>query len=296
MIATLQSERVAITCPLGIRLIDIATRRVASDDLLVEAYPPQNVFKRVTGVPNRSGVWGFHRLAGLQHFEYSPDDEKRWTPETQKRRFAIEVSDGQGRFLPCRIFTDVPQRVLTLEGELVSPPLPSLWSIPLYSSPARPVPGGLAVVRAEIYEAEGGKPAAWALVEISTNVLDRTVTAQGVTDDKGRLALIFPYPEPANVNLGSPIGGAPQLLSDQSWTLTFRAWHTFDPEPGNFIDLDRLLSQTVQPPDNLWDEGSPLIPFTAADLVFGRELVVPVRPPGDLRPRKLLITPAGSPS
>ena len=119
-------------------------------------------------------------------------------------------------------------------------------------------------------------PAAWALVELSASVLNRTVTAQGIADSEGRLALIFPYPEPTNVSPGSPVANGPQLLSQQSWTLTFRAWHTFDPESGDFVDLDRVLSQIGRAPDHLWDDGSPLIPFTVAELVFGRELVVPV--------------------
>jgi hypothetical protein len=296
MITTLQSERVAITCSLGVRFIDVATRTVVSDALSVEAYRTQNVFRRVAAVPNRSGIWGFHGLSGLHQFEYGLDDERRWTPEPPKRHFVVEVTDGQGRFLPCRIFVDVPQRVLSLEDELVSPPSLSPWNIPLYSGPARRMPGGLAVVRTQIFEGGGDTPAAWALVKVSVRVLNRVITAQGVADGQGRLALIFPYPEPTNVGISSPIGGGPQLLSQQSWTLTFRAWHTFDPKPGDFVDLDRVLGLTVRTPDHLWDYGSPFIPFTTADLVFGRELVVPVRLPGDLRPRKLFITPAGSPS
>jgi hypothetical protein len=151
------------------------------------------------------------------------------------------------------------------------------------------------VVRAQLFEYGSDTPAAWALVQIQVAVLDRNVIAQGVADKEGRLALIFPYPEPTNFSIGSPIGGQ-QLLSQQSWTLTFSAWHMFDSEPGDFIDLDRVLSQTARAPDNLWDEGSPLIPFIAANLVFGRELIVPIRLPGDLRARKLFVTPAGSPS
>jgi hypothetical protein len=288
-------ERVAITCPLGVRFLDSATNAIVSDDLLIEAYPAANQERRVAAVPNRSGVWAFHGLAGLKKFEYSANDDQRWIPEPQKRRFAIEVIDAQGRFLPSRFVLEAPTRVLSSGDEFTSPLLSSLPTVNLFSSPSRLLPGGLAVVRAQIFENENDTPAPWVLVELSASVLNRTVTAQGIADGEGRLALIFPYPEPTNVSPGSPIGSEPQLLSQQRWTLTFRAWHTFDQGSGDFVDLDLVLGQTSRAPDNLWDDGSPLVPFTEADLVFGRELVVPVRLPGDTRPRKLLITSAGSP-
>jgi len=289
-------ERVAITCPLGVRFLDSATNAIVGDDLLIEAYPAANQERRVAAVPNRSGVWAFHGLPGLREFEYGKNDDKRWIPEPPKRPFVIEITDAQSRFLPSQFALEAPARVLSAGDEFTSPLSLSLRTVKLFSSPARPVPGGLAVVRAQIFEDGSDTPAAWALVELSASVLNRTVTAQGIADSKGRLALIFPYPEPPNVGPGSPIGSGPQLLSRQSWTLTFRAWHTFDPESGGFVDLDRVLGQIGRAPDNLWDDDSPLIPFTGADLFFGRELVVPVRLPGDLRPRKLFITPAGSPS
>jgi hypothetical protein len=289
-------ERVAITCPLGVRFLDSATNAIVGDDLLIEAYPAANQERRVAAVPNRSGVWAFHGLPGLREFEYATNDDKQWIPEPQKRPFVIEITDAQSRFLRSQFALMAPARALSIGDEFALPLSLSLRTVKLFSSPARPVPGGLAVVRAQIFEDNSDTPAAWALVELSASVPNHTVTAQGIADREGRLALIFPYPEPANVSPGSPVANGPQLLSQQSWTLTFRAWHTFDPESGDFVDLDRVLSQIGRAPDHLWDDGSPLIPFTEADLVFGRELVVPVRLPGDLRPRKLFITPAGSPS
>jgi hypothetical protein len=292
----LKPERVEIICPLGIRFVDPATNTIVGDGLSVEAYPVQNSERRVSAVPNRSGVWAFHGLPGLRGFEYGTDDEQRWAPELPKRSFTIETVDALGRFLPCTFEADAPVRVLSASNEFPSPPSFTFRNVPLFSSPARPVPGSLAVVRAQIFKGEDNTPAAWTLVEVGTSVLGRTVTAQGVADTEGRLVLIFPYPEPTNVSVGSPVGSGPQLLSQQSWPLTFRAWHTFDPQPSDFLDLDRVLGLQARHPDALWDDGSPLFPFTAADLIFGRELVVPIRPPGDSRPRKLFITPGASPS
>ena len=114
MTNTLQLERVAISCPLGMRFVDEATNTVVSDDLLIEAYPPQNSSRRVPAVANRSGIWAFHGLPGLRRFEYGSDDERRWTPEPPKRPFVVEITDAQRRFLSCRIFVDAPKRVLSL--------------------------------------------------------------------------------------------------------------------------------------------------------------------------------------
>jgi hypothetical protein len=290
----LELERVTITCPVGVRFLDTATNTIVADGLLVEAYPVEDPTRRVSAVPNRSGVWAFHGLPGLRRFEYSVDDQ-RWMPEPPKRQFVAEVIDSQSRFLPAQVAVEVPVHASSMRDEFGSPLVAGLRTVPLFSSPGRPVPGGLAVARAQLLEDGGGTPAAWTLVEVSTSVLNRTVTAQGVTDGEGRLALIFPYPEPGNVSIGSPVGTGPQLLSQQSWTLTFRAWHAFHTQAAGFLDVDRVLGLTARTPDQLWDYGSPFIPFTEADLIFGRELVVPVRLPGDPRPRNLFITPAGSP-
>ena len=186
-------------------------------------------------------------------------------------------------------------RVQSIGDEAGSPSASSLRTIPLFSSPARPLPGGLAVLRAQFFEAATGNPAAWVLAELSMSVLGRIVTVRGLADRQGRLALIFSYPEPASVSLGSSPGGGPQLLSEQRWTLNFRAWYDFDPAPADFADLDSVLALPTGSPVQVWDLDSPSTAFTNAELVFGRELIVPERLPGDVRPRSLFISPADSP-
>ena len=148
------------------------------------------------------------------------------------------------------------------------------------------------MVRADLVEWDSRRPAAWALVEVSTPIREELVQARGLTDQDGHLALIFPYPETVDV-LASPLTG-PRLLSEQSWPLQFRAWHTFDPVPGDVADLDRLLPQAeASDGDLLFSGASPPAEFESADLFLGRELVVPEAGLGDSR--QLFITPAGSP-
>jgi hypothetical protein len=181
-----------------------------------------------------------------------------------------------------------PERILAEPADASSPPSFPLRTVDLYSAPARPVPGGCAVVRADLAEWDSGRPAAWAMVQIESEL----VRATGLADGAGHLALMFPYPEAVEA-LASPLNG-PGLLLEQSWTLRFRVWHTFDARPGAAADLDSLLSRATGPEsDGLWSGGSPPFPFEVAELLFGRELVVPAGGPGDSR--QLWITPAGSP-
>jgi hypothetical protein len=95
-----------------------------------------------------------------------------------------------------------------------------------------------------------------------------------------------------NVSTGSPPGGTPQLLSEQSWPLVFQAWYSFGVEPGDRLDLDVAKALTLGRAAAVWEDDSPLAPFDNAILIFGRELVVPARMPGDQRPRRLFVSPA----
>jgi hypothetical protein len=293
-------ERQALTSPLGIRFVDDATRQPIGG-LKVEAYPPAAPWQRVTAVPTRSDVYGFHGLPGLRDFENQTDDDLRWVLESplSPRPFVVEVVDPAGRFLPARFVAEAPARVDALQDSASPPFLATLRTEVLYSSPSRLPPGGCAVLRAQLCELGGRDnrehPAAWVVAEVSTTVLDRKVAAQGAADDQGRLTIIFPYPEPVNVNIGSPPSGAPQLLSEQTWTLVFHAWHTFAEDTPDMLDLDTVRELMHQSPAGVFDGDSPPESFTGADLIFGRELVVPVRLPGDSRPRQLFLSKAASP-
>lgn len=290
-------ERVAVACPLGLRFRDAATQAFVSEGLLVEARWPDDPYaqdprRRWPAQPNRSGVFAFHHLPGLRSFEQRREDGSPARPVPTPRSFLVEVSDTRGRFLPCQFAVTAPELVLPGSGEISSPPSAPWRVVDLYSAPGRSVPGGCAVVRSDLAEWETRRPAAWALVEISTPIRERWVRARGLSDRDGHLTLIFPYPETVDV-LTSPVGG-PKLLSEQSWPLQFQVWHTFAPEPGVRADLDPLLARIEsEAPDTLLVSTSPPEEFSGADLFLGRELVVPAAGLGESR--QLFITPAGSP-
>lgn len=290
-------ERLAVACPLGIRFRDAATQAFVSDGLLVEARRPDDPYaqdprRRWPAVVNRSGVFAFHHLPGLRDFEQRREDAAAVVPVPTPRTFVVEVTDTRGWFLPCQFAVTAPALAEGGTWETASPPSGPWRVVDLYSAPGRPVPGGCAVVRADLAEWESRRPAAWAVVEISTPIRERWVRARGVADRDGHLAILFPYPETIDA-VSSPVGG-PKLLSEQSWPMQFRAWHGFAPVPGFKADLDILLTmletEEAQP---LLVSTSPPEEFLGADLFLGRELVVPAAGLGDSR--QLFITPAGSP-
>ena len=137
-----QLGRQALTCALGVRFLDAATQRVIGG-LRVVAFPPGHPEKGVLAVPTRSDVYGFHRLPGLRGFEQQVDDALRWRLESplSPRPFVVQVDDPEGRFLPAQFLAEAPTRVDTLR-ESGSPPGAAVRTETLYSSPARPVPGG----------------------------------------------------------------------------------------------------------------------------------------------------------
>jgi len=290
-------ERVAITSPLGVRFLDAATNKFVEDSLIVEAYAPANPDRRIPAVRTPGDIYAFHDLPGLREFQYGVNDERRWSAPPPTRAFVVEVHDPAGRFLPCRFTAQAPHRELFELTPSGSPPVAPAGAVPLFSQASRSVPPGFAVLRAELATADGARrqPAAWTLAEVSIPMTRRTIMARGLADSMGRLALFFPWPEPSNIAVGSPLPSPPQLLGDQSWTVHFRAWRDVasppaQPSPDDLPDLGPVLGLLGQPPAGVWEDLSPLVPFTEAALIFGRELLVPARGLGDARPRTLLIT------
>jgi hypothetical protein len=187
-----------------------------------------------------------------------------------------------------------------------------MTSIPLYSSPARSVSGGMAVLRAELHDPvragdEGN--AAGAVLELYD---DDLLVARGFADEQGRIALIFPYPAPRSFPPGSPPGSplsSPPVatgpaLTDQVWILKVRALYS--------LPLSSPLSQATEdsPPDlpstlaqaeaQLWVDADRTEALSEVALQFGRELILKSRstsvsPLDDSWESVLFITPAASP-
>jgi hypothetical protein len=134
------SERLTYVAPLGVRFLDPATSRPVADGLVV----------RAAGRPafaNRAGVFVLTGVPGLGVAERGAGDDAYWAEPPARTTVTVDVDDPRGRFLPFSFDADLPARG-AFELACGSPPGVD-GPIVLFSSAARPVPAGCAVVRAE---------------------------------------------------------------------------------------------------------------------------------------------------
>jgi hypothetical protein len=250
-------ERVTRHAALGLRFWDPAEATSAVDGLMVEVYPRSNPRSRSRARPNRSGVYVAHAVPGLHDYEFGFGDALAGSPPRPPYR--VEVRDPWGRFLPIAFDADLPARGLfTLAVPWLSPPrgldllaaqgspAPAIEGIPLFSAPTRPVPDPLAVVYAQLMEdasPPSGRPAAACLLGVS---IDGVLCGLGLADREGRVAVIFPYPEPPRRSLASP----PVARDDFAWEVELTAfWSPRSParEPSEIADLADVLGSLGAP-------------------------------------------------
>jgi hypothetical protein len=222
------------------------------------------------------------------------------------------VNDNERRFLPVQFTAILPARGVY---KWISPvsilPATLIESIPLYSSPIRSVPSGMAVVRADLWDVSQDTAASWAVMEASLN---GQVIARGIADAEGRIALIFPYPAPRPFAISSPpafpLSSPPTAsslpLTEQVWPIRLRALYTparpVSSPPNPFPtkpELPELRFTLSQPEATIWADAAFSEPLLEASLQYGRELVLQTKastsPPSQARQSVLFITPAVSP-
>lgn len=270
-------ERVSLTCPLGLRFFDVATGLLVGSDgtmgreslgLYAVAWPIGAPRQKTVGVVTPSGIIAFHGLPGLREFENSAADDL-WESPYRTRDFQIEVIDRMGRFLPCTFAVSAPEKGLAIFAEDGSPPWIEAGAVPLFSAPSRTLPPGLAIVRMELRELGTGREAAWAFVEVNYLSGGSRRTARGLADDKGRVLLMFAYPEGQRRAFNHSPPGNSHGLSQQEWTLNFAVSHEAVEHPEAAADYGRRLTQ---PPVIATRGGSPAEFLSEETLRFSQEL------------------------
>jgi hypothetical protein len=314
----IELDRVTIVAPLGLQFHDAATGTIVGDGLSVWAFPAGRPAARRQLIANRVGVYVLHHADGLIDLEHGAGDESYWQNLPPTKPFVIEVNDEYARFQPFQLTIDLPTKdIYKWNGTSNSSPLSSMTSIPLYSSPARSLFGGMAVVRAELHDplragplltAAEGNAAATVLELYDEDLL----VARGFADELGRLALIFPYPSPRTFPPGSPPGSplsSPPMatgpaLTDQVWNLKVRAFYSpplSSPlDPFTEDSLPDLKSTLAQPEAQLWADADRTETLSEVALQYGRELILKSRSPSaspldESWESVLFITPAASP-
>lgn len=257
---------------LGIRFWDPATDRQVSDGLQVSAWPETAPELKVRAFRTASGNFAFQNLPGMRAFEYPTNDEDAllFSPPLP-RPFLVEVEDRRGSFMPICFRVELP----LADGGLYQPtPLGSpLGDEPprfyLFSSPARPAPPGLAAISATLTAPDDQTPAAYALLEVAENGR----RWYGLTDTRGCVAILFPYPTFITALGASPPGLPP---SQQRWPLTIRARH----DPNLIANLEEGQHPTLrqirnQPDTLLWPTvAGPAATTLSTELTYGQELIL----------------------
>jgi hypothetical protein len=300
-------DRITTVAPLGLRFHDASNGQVVGDGLSVSAYPFGQPHSVRDLIPNRRGVFVLHDAPSLRTVENGTGDDDYWESLPLKKDFIIEVRDDQSRFIPFQFVAALPNRgVYEWQEPAIGSPPPITRSIPLYSAPARTPPAGMAVVRADLWDPTRetvGAEAAAAVLELYDN--DRFV-ARGIADQKGSVAVMFPYPAPKSFAPssppGSPLGSPPRAagpaLTDQVWTFRVRALYAIQSPPqmpshDALPDLRALLSQ---PQAVIWADEAQTDELFDVAVQFGQPLILKSRPPSMSPPLKggsmLFITPA----
>lgn len=325
-------ERLTLTAPLGVVLHDAATGSRVGAGLDISVYPKSMPSSRVKMFPNPSGVYVLNRAPNLARaFAFGAGDEEFWSNVSAPQTYVMEVVDLARRFQPFSLEIDLPVRgvynwVSPLEQVTPSsPPAPSFSSsptpslvppssIPLYSAPARKVPPGMAVIRADLRDANADDAtrdasAAWAVVEAR---YEGHLIARGIADERGSLALIFPYPAPPTFTVASPVDSPPSSshslpLFEQKWDVAINAAYAGTTSTGSSVaatpatipNLRTTLEQLNAPRARLWSDAVGGTELSVVTLEYGRELVLRTQDAASSSPpasqSALLITPAGSP-
>jgi hypothetical protein len=253
-------ETLAHHAAIGVRFWDVALGTAAVEGLKVEIFPVFNPRARKPMLPNLSNIYVGHGVPLLRDFEFSDTDPPElWSePEAALRAYRIEVRDPRGRFLPLAFDADLPQpgllnwtapwfsppQPIVMPGTSGSPPQLMLERIPLFSAPSRPIPDALAAVYAQMRDPLSEREAAWALLGVS---IEGVRCGIGLADTLGRVAVMFPYPEPPRQALASP----PEARSDFSWEVDLEVfWIDESPAqdpPPEIPDLTEILSQLDAP-------------------------------------------------
>jgi len=269
-------DRVIRTAAFGVRFRDVATDTFVSEGLEVSLCPDSEPSSRVLATAGPSGVFSVHL--------------------ERKGSFTVEVVDLLSRFVPFKFKVQLPTQGLFSWVSPSGSPLAETSSVPIYSSATRPPLNAMAVIRADVHDAIQNQPASFAVMEAA---LDGRLVARGIADDRGRVALIFPYPAPvafpASSPVTSPVGPRGPALRDQVWPLTISVKYYPQAVAPDAPDLWVILQQPLA---TAWADSSLTRPFSELPLRYGIESVLKSAVSSSSPPSRrsvLLVTPAVSP-
>ncbi len=255
-------DRVLRKAPLGVQFRDVLDRRVVADGLRVDLLDAQRPARPLRLRANPSGVFVAHALPGMNGFA-EPDLA---SPGSDPGRFSLVVHDLLSRYVDTNVALELPSDGLFEPACLSASPYDATPHVPLYSAPTRPLPGALAVVRADLRLAsDAERPASWARVELWLGAARLGI---GVADANGSLLLLCSQPAPREpTRRASPPAGFDRM----AWDVSLRAYWS----PAHRADaVPDLCDIHGQPEVGLLDVRSPPAPLATIPLRAGEPLIV----------------------
>jgi hypothetical protein len=257
-------DRVLRRAPLGVQFRDALDQRVVANGLQVELHDAQRPTRPLRLQASPSGVFVAHALPGHTGF----DAPQVSSPEQfQPDRFRLSVRDPMGRYVATSMAVNgLVDGLFAPACVDASPSADSPPHVPLYSAATRPLPGAMAVLRADLRLASNQEqPASWAWLELW---LGNLRLASGVADVNGSLLLLCPLPTPREpTRRNSPPVGFERM----SWDVSLRGY--WDPARRT-QGVPDLCALRAQPEIDLLSLRVPATALATLQLRAGTPLIV----------------------
>lgn len=287
-------EKISTYTPLGIRFWDPVLDNQIRDALMVTARPQFSPRPVITAYLTRSDVYAFNGLPNMRDIEHGSCGANSVSSPPTSHSFVIEVRDERRRYVDVGFKVDLPlsYKGLFLSNLPSSPPSGSPKGFNLYSAATRTPPALLTAVRGELFDCAADKPAAHAVVRVTT---EDGFSWFGLADEQGRFATLMPYPTLIDGIGGSPTANNRRLLCEQTWDLKievhYEPTHLQEVPGSRMKDYCSILNQ---PQARIWlispeDGGLPMA-NQHVQLTFGKEVILKTAGFS-----KLLVSPAASP-
>lgn len=263
-------EKLIIRTPLGLRFWDHGANEAVRHNLIVTAWPRESGSSARLAIKNPSGIYSFHGLPGLRDWEYPRGDEKSKDQLFVNKQFIIKIEDPQNQFLTVAAVVEVPQPDDRIFDDAISSPPEGDKGFRLFSAPTRVAKAYLAVVRAYLWDALKGEEAAHGMLKIGIG----TATWTGIADEKGKVAVMFPYPmDLRSLDASPPSSRIP--LHEQSWHISVRVFYGgADMTPLPFAELPNLKNIMAQTQAGIYETLSSSLDQLHETLTLGRQLVL----------------------
>ena len=280
-------ERLVTVAPFGFQLWDSISGRPVSDQLTVVGTTPGGLQRTATAGP--SGTFSLrHRPSGWA-FTSGAGDADFWdNPPPVAARWSMAVTDRAGRFQPFTFDVEGAIRVGRTAREVCGIGSAAIASdvtglaaaagsprddrsmpvLPLFSTPARPIPGGYVPITTQLSDPDG-RAIAGALVRVT---LPRSRPAFGMSDGRGVAVIPVAYPELEDAH-ASPPASTPRPLQRQTWPVTVEVFVDPDLERPERPDLCAVLAQLDRQPARIVGQSPPATALETT-LEYGMPLVV----------------------